>query len=216
MLNGLLTLLDPAGEVVAVNNDFDNQNDPLIAYKIPTDGRYTIRVQDFTLTGSDSHFYRLSAGVLAYVTGVFPLSVPVGRETHIELAGYNLPADARVSVHPKQPGEIPVSIDMNRFRSGQPLKVEATADNELVEREPNDQPPQATPLTTPAYVGGRLWSRNDVADVDLYRFASRRGQRLVDRHFSRATRLTGRHEDRSARCPRPSGSAGDVAGSSRN
>ncbi len=186
MLNGLLTLLDPAGEVVAVNNDFDNQNDPLIAYKIPADGRYTVRVQDFTLTGSATHFYRLSAGELTYVTGVFPLSVPVGRETRLELAGYNLPADAGVSIHPKQPGEMMVPLDTSRFRNGLPLKVEATADNELVEREPNDLPAQATPIATPAYAGGRLWSRGEAADVDLYRFASRKGQRWsIDASASR-------------------------------
>ena len=70
-----------------------------------------------------------------------------------------------------------VPLDASRLRSGQPLKVEATTDNELVEREPNDNPKQATPLTTPAYVGGRLWSPSAAADVDLYRFKSTTGQR---------------------------------------
>ena len=45
-LNGVLTLLDPKGEVVAGNNDFDGQEDPLVAYRVPADGEYTLRISD--------------------------------------------------------------------------------------------------------------------------------------------------------------------------
>jgi len=179
-LNALLTLLDPAGEVISSNNDFDGQNDPLIAYTIPADGRYTIRIQDQSLTGSDTHFYRLSAGALPFVTGVFPPSVPVGQATKLELAGYNLPKDAPVNVEPKMAGEMVVPLDASRFRSRAPFKVLATADQEQIEREPNDQPQEATPIKTPAAVGGRLVTKSGGGgDVDLFAFESSGGQSWV-------------------------------------
>jgi WD40 repeat protein len=185
-LNAMLILLDPAGEVVATNNDFDGQSDPLVAYTIPADGRYTVRVQDLTLTGSATHFYRLTIGELPYVTGVFPLSVPVNQESTIELAGYNLPADAKLAVKPTKAGDLPIMLDANRFRSGQSFKVSATSDPELVEAEPNDQPAKAMTLPTLSasrvvHVNGRIWPKQpgQTADVDLFRFESRRGETWI-------------------------------------
>ncbi|HEX4146432.1 MAG TPA: pre-peptidase C-terminal domain-containing protein [Pirellulales bacterium] len=178
-LNATLSLLDPSGEVIANNNDFDNRQDPLVAYPLPADGVYTVRVQDQLLSGSAKHFYRLSAGELPVVTGVFPLGVTVGRATPIEFAGYNLPADARSIVSPKQAGEVPVPVDGERFRSLQAFRVLATTDSELIEREPNDDPAHATRVAAPAHVSGRLWSKASAADADLFRFTAKRGQQWV-------------------------------------
>jgi len=43
-LNGVLTLFDPALRVVASNNDFDGDDDPLLAYRVPVAGRYRVRL----------------------------------------------------------------------------------------------------------------------------------------------------------------------------
>lgn len=184
-LNAQLTLLDPAGEVVANNNDFDNQSDPLVAYTVPADGTYAARVQDLTLSGSAAHYYRLSIGTFAYVTGVYPLGVPTGRETAVSLVGYNLPAQARAMVAPKAAGEVPVPLDANLYRAGRVLKVLASDDPELVEQEPNDVPATATPIVGlsaggVAHANGRIWPAGPArSDVDLYRFESRQGETWI-------------------------------------
>lgn len=180
-LNGVLTLLDPKGEVVAGNNDFDGQEDPLVAYRVPADGEYTLRISDLALNGSDKHVYRLSIGELPYVTACFPVSVPAQQETEIELAGFNLPPDARVKLAALAPGEHPLPIDGNRFRAARALKVLATEAAELVEAEPNDTPGEATPISAPASVNGRIWTTRDgqPADVDLFRIEVKAGETWI-------------------------------------
>ncbi len=180
-LNGVLTLLDPAHEVVAGNNDFDGQEDPLVAYTIPADGRYTIRINDLALTGSDKHFYRLSIGELPLVTACYPLSVPANGtpangEAEVELVGFNLPPDRHVKIPAGPPGERPVPVDTNRFRLSRPLHVLASAGAELVEAEPNDTAETATPIAAPGSVNGRLAT---AGDVDLFRFEAKAGQTWI-------------------------------------
>ena len=180
MLNGFLALLDPAGETVASNNDFDGSQDPLVAYAIPADGTYTVRVTDQAMTGSPQHFYRLTVGTLPLATGVFPQNVAVGKETALQLIGFNLPAGVTTKVKPAAAGEMPVAIADAALRTTKPLKVMATADAESVELEPNDAP-AATKLTpTPAFVAGRIAPNTGAtSDVDLIRFASKKGQTWI-------------------------------------
>jgi WD40 repeat protein len=175
-LNGVLTLLDPAHEVVAGNNDFDGQEDPLVAYTIPADGKYTVRISDLSLTGSEKHFYRLSVGELPVVTACYPLSVPANQEGEIELVGYNVPTGTRVKLPAGPPGERPVPVDTNRFRLSRPLTVAASAGAELIEAEPNDAAETATSIAAPGSVNGRLAT---AGDVDLFRFESKAGQSWI-------------------------------------
>ncbi len=186
-LNGLLSVLDPAGHIVATSNDFNDDADPFVAYKVPADGRYAVRMRDLALAGSDKHFYRVALGEIPYVTGIFPLSVPAGGERDVHLVGYNLPADVDVKIAADKPGDKDVPLDANRFRSRGELKVLVSDVAEVVESEPNDRPAQATSLPVPGAAGGRIASAEtpaatgsgSTADVDLYRFESRKGQTWI-------------------------------------
>lgn len=177
--NVVLTLFDAAGHVVASNNDFDGERDPLVAFEPRAAGRFTVRVSDLLQSGSDEHLYRLAVGTFPYVTGVFPLSVAPNMETSVELAGYNLPENARVSLPAKADGEIEVPLDSAQYRSRRGLKALVGTLRELVESEPNDAPSAATQVEAPCTVGGRIWSASGTADVDLYRFESRAGQTWI-------------------------------------
>ncbi|HJT35785.1 MAG TPA: hypothetical protein VJ783_27400, partial [Pirellulales bacterium] len=180
-LNGVLTLLDPAGAVVARNNDFDGGEDSLLAYQVPADGRYTLRISDLALNGSEKHFYQLSVGELPYVTACFPISVPADLETEVELIGYNVPPGTRVKLPAGLPGERAVPIDGNRFRAARGLNVLASAGHEGVENEPNDAPAGATPMAVPGSVNGRTGPTREgqSADVDLFRFESKAGETWI-------------------------------------
>ncbi len=180
-LNGVLTLLDPAGAVVARNNDFDGGEDSLLVYHAPAAGQYTLRISDLALNGSAKHFYRLSIGELPYVTARFPLAIPADQEADVELIGYNLPPDARVRLPAGPPGERAVPIDGNRFRAARGLNVLASSGSEVIEHEPNQDPTEATPLAVPGSAKGRLGPRRDdqLADVDLFRFESKAGETWI-------------------------------------
>ncbi len=178
-LNAMLTVLDPSGNVVQSNNDFDQQADPLLAYTLSRDGRHTVRVADLTLGSSADHFYRLSIGAFPYVTGCYPLAVPAGRETSVTLAGYNLPIDIAVKVRSGASGEVAVPLPPG-FLSRRGLKVRVSTMAEVLETEPNDLPKQATAMSAPGGASGLIWSRGSQGeDSDLFRFRSKVGQTWI-------------------------------------
>jgi WD40 repeat protein len=206
MLDGFLTVLDPDGEVAASANNFDESDDPVVAYTAPRDGIYAVRVNDQAMAGSPKHFYRLSVGRFPLVTGAFPLNVPVGRETAVALTGYNLPADALVKVNPKAPGDVVVPVDAERFQALRAVTVRATADAETAEQEPNNAPAEAKTVALPAAVSGRIFVGSSSSttqapaeekaptsntagktgppavaetDVDLFRFEAKKGKPLI-------------------------------------
>ncbi|MEI9893197.1 MAG: hypothetical protein WDN28_04630 [Chthoniobacter sp.] len=88
-----MEILDAEHKLVAANNGLDSGSDPFIAFNAPREGEYTVRVIEITLEGSPAHIYRLTAGVLPYVTGWWPLSVPANAESTIHLVGHNLAND---------------------------------------------------------------------------------------------------------------------------
>ncbi|PYJ80657.1 MAG: hypothetical protein DME22_23725, partial [Verrucomicrobia bacterium] len=155
--DGVLTLLDASGRVLAGNNGFDGSPDPLLAYTFAAEGRYSLRVSEMLLGASADHFYRLSIGAFPYVTGFFPLSVPRSAESEVELIGYNLPMEHKVKVRAEGVNEIELPLDSERFRNRRVFKVIVGDWPELVESEPNDTPDQATRIVAPGSVAGRIW-----------------------------------------------------------
>ncbi len=181
MLNGFLTLLDPSGQTVATNNDFDEQDDPLVAYTIPADGVYTVRVNDQSMAGGATHFYRLSLGTFPLVTGVFPMNVAVGKPADVELTGFNLPTMHTAKVEPKAAGVTDVPYDMNLLRVVKKPTVMATAENEVAEMEPNDAAAKAQAVSVPVHVNGRVYAlaQGATTDADYIRFEARKGQTFL-------------------------------------
>ncbi|HSJ03481.1 MAG TPA: hypothetical protein VK956_13555, partial [Verrucomicrobium sp.] len=62
-----LEIVNGKGKLLATNNGLDSGSDPFIAFQAPEDGEYKVLVREITLSGSDDHVYRLTAGVLPYV-----------------------------------------------------------------------------------------------------------------------------------------------------
>ena len=179
----VLTLLDTAGNVIAINNDADGSPDPLLAFTPSADGRYVVRVNDLQVAASPEHFYRVTVGNFPLVTGVFPSGVPANTENTVHLLGYNLPAGASATVKAGADGEINVPLDANvyyRVRREPKVLVNTTA--AVVEAEPNDKPGQATSLPAPGVADGRLMSAPDRVgepDADLFRFDAKKGQTWI-------------------------------------
>jgi hypothetical protein len=154
--DAVLTVFDSSGRVLASNNGFDGSPDPFLGHTFADDGRYRVEVGELLLGASADHFYRLTVGEFAYVTGCFPLSVQAKSETEIELTGYNLPARQTERLKADKAGEIELPLDPEKFRSRSAFKLIVSDGTELVEAEPNDTPEQATRITGPCAVNGRL------------------------------------------------------------
>jgi hypothetical protein len=185
--NATLTLMDPEGRVLESNAGFDGGLDPFLAHTFAQPGRYSIRVNSTMLDGSPDHFYRLSMGAFPFVTGHFPLSLPVGKESPVQLVGYNLSAGRTIPVKPDHAGEIDLPLNPEQYRSRRSFKVLVTGERELIETEPNDSPAEATPIEVPCVVGGRIFHPADPAsreasgdsDTDLFRFEVHAGQTWI-------------------------------------
>jgi hypothetical protein len=180
----LLSLFDSEGAAIASSNGFDGGTDPLLVHTFATGGNYRIHVNELLLGASTDHFYRLSIGELSYVTGCFPLSVPLGSEGHVELIGYNLPPECHATISASSPGERTVELNPDKFRSRREFKVIVSDEAEFVEAEPNDEPAQAMRISIPGAVNGRIWSRENASDADLYRFQAKAGQSWIIEIFS--------------------------------
>ena len=175
LTNGTLTLLDERGMALASDNGFDGE-DRFVAWRVASDGRYTARVGDQMLGATKNHFYRLSVGELPMVTGVFPLSATTNAEAELTLAGFNLPAEAKVRVKTAAAGEMDVPLDLEKLRTRRAFKLLVADGPQLVEREPNDKPADATPMPVPGAINGRI---DRPGEADLFRFEAGAGRLLI-------------------------------------
>ncbi|HYF00887.1 MAG TPA: LpqB family beta-propeller domain-containing protein, partial [Planctomycetota bacterium] len=175
-LEAVVTLSDATGRLLASNIDYEGDVDPFIAFPVPSDGRYFVRVSDLQFGFSEEHVYRLSVGPLPVVTGCMPLSVPANETTDVALIGHNLPPQARARVKAGGPGEADVPVDLSRLRVRKTLKVAVSAAREPFAAEPNERPSQTIQIPLPGGVNGLI---DAPGDADLFRLEARKGQRWV-------------------------------------
>jgi hypothetical protein len=160
--------------------------DPAIVFKAPADGNYTLAVTDETHTGGWNNFYRIVAGALPYVSGVFPLGVQAGHPARVTVWGANLGTLTSVPVVPPASVEtwktIPLTVQTPLGPTINSLSLNVTAEPDVLEREPNDSPAQAQLIPIPAAVDGHIAAHAGAtaktADEDFFRFHALRGQRL--------------------------------------
>ena len=86
-----IALTDADGREVAYDDDYRFQPDPVLHYRIPADGEYTVEIKDALYRGREDFVYRLSIGELPFVTSVFPLGGPARAKTAVDVSGWNLP-----------------------------------------------------------------------------------------------------------------------------
>ena len=181
------------GSVVAENNDVDLSRDSVLTWRFTETGTYTLTIEDVEHGGGENGFaYRIYAGALPYVTGVFPLGVPAGASADVAVTGVNLGDRTTLRVDGRSPAlvggtiPIPASRPARGFRASTGRAVALGAYPEALEAEPNDEPAVAQTLAIPvdgerADLDTASGSRRGAAarDQDLFRFTARKGQKLV-------------------------------------
>jgi hypothetical protein len=186
-LDSVLRLLDATGKLVAENNDIDLNRDSVLTWRFTETGTYSIAIEDLEHGGgADGFGYRIYAGVLPYLIGVFPLGVRGGAGGNVAVTGVNLGADSvRVAGEPPYPGgrTVPVTAGAARSTLLNRKAIALGAYPDAFEREPNTDMALAQPLAIPSSVNGRIWtapsSHLPPGDQDLFRFTAAKGQKLV-------------------------------------
>ena len=187
-LNGVLELRDEQGSILASATRTDDGREPVLVHSVQSDGIVRLRVVDADLGGSGAHFYRIRVGSSPYLTSVWPLAMEIkpaqpAEKLKLEGFGVNLPSDrvALPGTEGLKPGVvIPVPTlgvpGSEDWAGVNPRKIVAVEGPVVLEREPNEAPAAATPISTPGGFSGRI---EPAGDVDHVRFEAKGGERWV-------------------------------------
>ncbi len=197
LMDPILTLYGPSGQVVAQNDNFHG-GDAFLHVKLPTAGDYTLEVRDARYAGDQRYSYCVEIADRPYAHGIFPPAVQDGQATEVEVIGHLLggqpqhvakPCVAKLPAAGDSPGIVrrrlatpagetnPVSVLVSPY----PQFVER-AGNPAPAKGPTQAASQPAPVNLPAGINGRL-SRDD--EVDRYAFTARKGSAYRFEVFAR-------------------------------
>lgn len=135
-LRAVLELFDAAGKRLAANRGYSGV-DPLIDFRAPADGDYTVKLHDLIFAGGPEHSYRLDIDGGPRVAFAVPGVIQHGKAARVRLYGWNLMPRAGVaharlpppSEKPSPPGDTPpldhldVDIPASQATASWPLPV---------------------------------------------------------------------------------------------
>ncbi len=171
-----LTLTDAEGHELAYDDDFRFNPDPVLYCEIRQDGDYLVEIKDAIYRGRQDFVYRIAIGELPFITSIFPLGGPVGKNTPVEIKGWNLPAaQATMNGTQQAAGRLTLSLRRNGLFSN-PVAFALEDGTDITETEANDDASTAQALQHPAIVNGRI---GYPGDQDCFSFESRAGSDVV-------------------------------------
>lgn len=180
-----LDLYDATGQRLARRSILDSAL-PVLAYRIPTDGKYVLKISDIEWGGGESHFYRVKIGDYPYLTSVYPLGVRRDATTQVHLRGYNLGSQRELAVEGKPTYEAMARADLQpKLEAGESqnrLMLAVSEFPEVQEQEGGSDLASAMQLAIPSTVNGGIsgFTQNgQKPDEDYYRFRARKGQHYV-------------------------------------
>ena len=84
--NPNIRIYDSAGTEIAENHGY-NDLDPLLDWRCPATGSYTLEVRDLLGKGNPGNVYRLTIGSVPYDTMLFPPAVEAGNSANLKVVG---------------------------------------------------------------------------------------------------------------------------------
>ena len=138
-LRSILSLRDSNGKILAHAGEYQRRADAVLTAKLPADGTYTVSITDLQKRGGGGFFYRLNAGPLPYVTGVFPLGGRFGKAFDVRLTGVNLGGLNKVTVTPTERADSRHTVSLRVQTPAGPtlnkIRVAITNPPEMEEKE---------------------------------------------------------------------------------
>ena len=178
LLDSYLVLRDTNGTEVA-NSGLGNAFDSVLDYTAPETGKYTLHIRDIRYKGGDGYAYRLSIGELPYLETIFPLGGQRGTENTVTVTGANLDTveSIQISIGAETPaGEQSLRVQTPSGLATNPHPFAIGNWTEMVETEPNNTTGNATAVTTPITLNGKI---DKSGDVDYFSFEIEAPQLLV-------------------------------------
>jgi pre-peptidase len=176
-LDGFLTLRDGRGRVL--RSAIDNfERDPRLIHTFKTGGKYFLEVRDTMYRGGSGFTYRITLGKLPVVTRWSPMGGARGATVPVTLRGVNLgqmeQGQVQVALQ-AEPGEDRVRfVPKTPLGPANPIVLFLSDAREVVEQEPNDAVPAATPAAAfPVVAGGWI---DKQGDRDVFKFGAKEKQ----------------------------------------
>ncbi|MFM7037860.1 MAG: PPC domain-containing protein [Planctomycetaceae bacterium] len=165
-LDSRLTLLDPVGNVVAIDDDTCGR-DSRISFKAATTGRYQLQIEDADQGGLQHYIYRLTIKSGADALATYPLGARRGQTLSLESIGQlGEISTADITIPVDAPAHLPLP--------GNPeLLLEISDLDEQQEQEPNDAPARAAVARPESVWNGRI---QQPGDSDCWNIELQQGQ----------------------------------------
>lgn len=130
-MDAVLQVLSAEGFVLAHADDF-HDTDPLLAFTVPRDGTYLVRIFCFPavpdsrvgLYGKADCVYRLTLTTGPFVDHAWPLAVERGKKAVVELVGWNLSSDRKTFPVQVLENEEDAFVQPPGFANGADVRVE--------------------------------------------------------------------------------------------
>lgn len=171
----VMTIQDAAGIPLASAQSFRFAPDPVLAFDVRETGDYTLQIHDALYRGREDFVYRITAGKVPFVTGIFPLGGHSGSDVQVEVFGWNLPRHRISLVAPPGEGIEKVPQLANGFATTD-VAFAGSGIPELSEVEPNNDQAHAEPVAFPAIINGRI---DYPGDVDVFAIKCKKGEPVV-------------------------------------
>ncbi len=177
-LDPVLRLMKADGKEIAHFDDSEySGGDSRFRYTFDTDGDYQLAIGDVGHAGGSEYRYRLRIGSFPLISAAYPLGGRSGAVMSFDLAGYDRAPLEKLNVAlPDTHGARRlVSFGVPNTAGGNSgwFNVEAGAESESLEQEPNDSVAKATSAQFPGVLNGRF---EKPADRDYFKFKLHKGQ----------------------------------------
>jgi hypothetical protein len=171
LMDPILTLIGPNGQVVAQNDNFRG-GDALVACELPADGEYALEVRDARFAGDLRYSYCVEISEQPRVFGFHPMAVQQGATSSLEVIGHGLGGLTKSDITAGDAaGWRQRQVETPRGRSNfAPLKI--SPHKQLVESANNDVREQAQKIDLPVGLNGRM---EKPQDIDFFRFTAKKG-----------------------------------------
>ncbi|MDP4208951.1 MAG: PPC domain-containing protein [Bacteroidota bacterium] len=171
------TLYGPDGKEVAYNDDYGPQPDPVIIYKVPQSGTYTLEIKDAIYRGREDFVYRIAIGELPFVESWFPLGGTKNKKSRISLNGVNLIKNKiNVSLKNDISGRTSFTVKGKGKLSSNPVTLAENDYPEIFESPNNNSKETAQVLPGMCVVNGKIEAPGD---VDWFQLERKTGDTLL-------------------------------------
>ncbi|MEX0669537.1 MAG: PPC domain-containing protein [Pirellulales bacterium] len=174
-------------QLAAADDSPATLQDGILSILAPEDGRYVVQIREASYAGDDNSRYRLHVGGFPRPTAVYPPGGKAGEKLKVTFLGdASGPIDREIEVPAGPVGSnhrLVATDDGGICPSPLPFRISSLGN--VLEQEPNDELPAATAADTSLAFNGAI---GQASDVDLFRFAGKKGQTFEVECFARRLR----------------------------